>query len=62
VQDPVKKIREIHESGVTVLLIEQSVDMALGIPDRAYNLEVFRSILRGKSKAFIKLDQLKKAY
>ena len=40
--DLVKKIRKIHESTVTVLLVEQTAHMALGISDRAYILEVLR--------------------
>jgi branched-chain amino acid transport system ATP-binding protein len=62
VQDLAKKIREIHESGVTVLLVEQNAHMALGISDRAYVLEVGKIALSGKAKELIQLDQVKKAY
>lgn len=62
VQDLAKKIREIHESGVTVLLVEQNARMALGISDRAYVLEVGRIALSGKAKDLIQIDQVRKAY
>ena len=62
VQDLAKKIREIHESGVTVLLVEQNAHMALGISDRAYVLEVGRITLSGKAKELIQHDQVRKAY
>jgi len=62
VQDLAKRIREIHESGVTVLLVEQNAHMALGISDRAYVLEVGKIALSGKAKELIQHDQVKKAY
>jgi branched-chain amino acid transport system ATP-binding protein len=62
VQDLARKIREIHASGVTVLLVEQNARMALGISDRAYVLEVGEIALSGKSKDLIQVDQVRKAY
>jgi branched-chain amino acid transport system ATP-binding protein len=62
VQDLARKIREIHESGVTVLLVEQNAHMALGISDRAYVLEVGKITLSGKAKDLIQVDQVRKAY
>jgi branched-chain amino acid transport system ATP-binding protein len=62
VLDLAKRIREIHESGVTVLLVEQNARMALGISDRAYVLEVGKITLSGKAKDLIQIDQVRKAY
>ena len=62
VQDLAKRIREIHELGVTVLLVEQNARMALGISDRAYILEVGKIALSGISQDLIKVDQVRKAY
>ena len=62
VLDLAKRIREIHESGVTVLLVEQNAHMALGISDRAYVLEVGKIALSGKAKDLIQIDQVRKAY
>lgn len=62
VQDLARSIREIHDAGVTVLLVEQNASMALKISDRAYILEVGKIILSGDSKELIKEDRVKKAY
>jgi len=62
VQDLARRIREIHASGVTVLLVEQNAHMALGISDRAYVLEVGKITLSGEAKDLIQIDQVKKAY
>jgi branched-chain amino acid transport system ATP-binding protein len=62
VQDLARRIREINELGVTVLLVEQNARMALGISDRAYILEVGKIVLMGNSSDLIKVDQVKKAY
>ena len=62
VQDLARSIREIHKTGVTVLLVEQNAGMALNISDRAYILEVGRIILSGNSKDLIQHDQVRKAY
>lgn len=62
VQDLARRIREIHASGVTVLLVEQNAHMALGISDRAYVLEVGKIALSGKAKDLIQVDQVRKAY
>jgi branched-chain amino acid transport system ATP-binding protein len=62
VQDLARRIREIHASGVTVLLVEQNARMALGISDRAYVLEVGKIALSGKAKDLIQVDQVRKAY
>ncbi len=62
VQDLARRISEIHDAGVTVLLVEQNASMALSISDRAYILEVGKIILSGDSKDLIQHDQVKKAY
>jgi branched-chain amino acid transport system ATP-binding protein len=62
VLDLAKRIREIHQLGVTVLLVEQNARMALGISDRAYVLEVGKIALSGKAKDLIQIDQVRKAY
>jgi len=62
VRDLARRIREIHDAGVTVLLVEQNAGMALSISDRAYILEVGKITLSGDSKDLIQHDQVKKAY
>jgi len=39
VDDVADIIRELNEDGVTILLVEQNAEMALGLADRAYVLE-----------------------
>ena len=55
-------IREIHDSGTTVLLVEQNAKKALGIADRAYVLETGNIVLDGDAKALMNDDSVKKAY
>ena len=55
-------IREIHESGTTVLLVEQNAKKALSIADRAYVLETGNIVLDGDAKTLIDDDSVKKAY
>jgi branched-chain amino acid transport system ATP-binding protein len=40
---------QLHKAGLTVLLAEQSVDLALEVADYAYVLQVGRSVLSGKA-------------
>ena len=55
-------IREIHESGTTVLLVEQNAKKALSIADRAYVLETGNIVLDGDAKTLMDDDSVKKAY
>ena len=55
-------IREISESGTTVLLVEQNAKKALGIADRAYVLETGTIALEGNADDLLNDDSVKKAY
>ncbi|MBR4656956.1 MAG: ABC transporter ATP-binding protein [Oscillospiraceae bacterium] len=55
-------IQEIHESGVTILLVEQNARMALSIADRGYVLETGRVVLTGEGKSLMENDSVRKAY
>lgn len=55
-------IREISESGTTVLLVEQNAKKALSIADRAYVLETGKIVLSGDAKELMNNDSVKKAY
>ena len=55
-------IREIHRSGVTILLVEQNARMALSIADRGYVLETGRVVLTGPGKELLANDSVRKAY
>ncbi len=55
-------IKELHEAGTTILLVEQNAEMALRIADRAYVLESGRIALSGTGKELASNDAVKKAY
>ena len=55
-------IREVSESGTTVLLVEQNAKKALSIADRGYVLETGNIVLEGDAKMLLDNDQVKKAY
>ena len=55
-------IKELHEAGTTILLVEQNAEMALAIADRAYVLESGRIKLSGTGAELAKSDEIKKAY
>lgn len=55
-------IKELHDAGTTILLVEQNAEMALQIADRAYVLESGRITLSGTGKELAQSDSIKKAY
>ena len=55
-------IRQMHEDGVTVLLVEQNAKKALSIADRAYVLETGRIVTEGRAKDLLDNEEIKKAY
>mgnify|MGYP002772613346 CR=1 FL=1 len=55
-------IKELHESGTTILLVEQNAEMALDIADRAYVLESGIIKLSGTGHELAQSDEIKKAY
>ena len=55
-------IRDCHEQGITILLVEQNARMALGIADRAYVLETGRITIQGKAKELLQDDRVRRAY
>jgi branched-chain amino acid transport system ATP-binding protein len=55
-------IRELHESGVALLVVEQNANVSLSIADRGYVLSTGRVVLEGKASELITHDELRKAY
>ena len=55
-------IKEVSNSGTTVLLVEQNAKKALSIADRAYVLETGKIVLEGKAQDLLNNDSIKKAY
>lgn len=61
-QDIIEEIANISEQGTTVLLVEQSVNRALEISDRAYIIENGRIAAEGEADAIMDSDDVRKAY
>jgi branched-chain amino acid transport system ATP-binding protein len=55
-------IREIHERGTTVLLVEQNANKALSIADYGYVLETGTISLAGDSQQLLRDDQVRRSY
>jgi branched-chain amino acid transport system ATP-binding protein len=55
-------IKEINQSGTTILLVEQNAHMALSIADKAYVLETGRITLFGPAKELAASESVRKAY
>jgi len=62
VQQNFRIIKEVHESGVSVLMVEQNAAMALSIADRGYVLSTGEIVLEGAAAELLKSEDLKKAY
>ena len=55
-------IKEVSESGTTVLLVEQNAKKALSIADRAYVLETGKITMSGKAADLLNDEAVQKAY
>ncbi len=55
-------IRQVHEDGTTVLLVEQNARKALNIADRAYVLETGSITATGSAEELLNDDSIRKAY
>jgi branched-chain amino acid transport system ATP-binding protein len=55
-------IKQVHESGVAVLVVEQNANVSLSIADRGYVLQTGRVVLAGEASALLANEDLRKAY
>jgi branched-chain amino acid transport system ATP-binding protein len=55
-------IGQINHSGVTILLIEQNVRMALELANRAYVVENGRIVKQGDSRNMLNDQHIREAY
>ncbi len=62
VQQNFRIIKDVHESGVAVLMVEQNATMALSIADRGYVLSTGEIVLEGPAGDLLKSEDLKRAY
>jgi branched-chain amino acid transport system ATP-binding protein len=52
----------LHKEGLTILLAEQSVELALEVADRAYVLQVGRSVMSGTSGELANDPEVQRVY
>jgi branched-chain amino acid transport system ATP-binding protein len=62
VQQNFEIIKEVHESGVAMLMVEQNATMALSIADRGYVLATGSLVLSGRAADLLQSEELKRAY
>jgi len=55
-------IKEVHEAGVAILVVEQNANVSLSIADRGYVLSTGRVVLEGKAADLLRNEELRKAY
>jgi branched-chain amino acid transport system ATP-binding protein len=55
-------IKQVHEAGVAMLIVEQNANMALSIADRGYVLSTGRIVLEGPAAELLAHEELRKAY
>lgn len=55
-------LKEIRDRGVTVLMVEQKVEKALSMADRAYVLQTGRIAMSGTGRELLENPEIRKAY
>ena len=55
-------IKQVHDAGVALLVVEQNANVSLSIADRGYVLSTGRIVLEGKASELIQHEELRKAY
>ena len=55
-------IRDLRQSGLTILLVEQMAKQALGVADRAYGMETGHITLEGSGRELLDNPKVKAAY
>jgi len=55
-------LKKLKEAGITILLVEQNVQMALAVSDYGYVLAEGRNKMQGKARELINNDEIRSAY
>ena len=55
-------IKQVNDSGVAMLIVEQNANVSLSIADRGYVLSTGRVVLQGKAAELLQNEDLRKAY
>ena len=61
-QEIAKIIKDIHEEGRTIVLVEQNARLALALAEKGYVLETGNIVLEGPAKELQQNEKVKKAY
>ena len=62
VKDVFNIIKDIHNEGVTILLVEQNAKMALSVADKGYVIEVGRIIAEDSAKNLMESKTIRDSY
>jgi branched-chain amino acid transport system ATP-binding protein len=62
VQQNFEIIKQVHQAGVAILMVEQNATMALTIADRGYVLATGEIVLSGSASSLLESEDLKRAY
>lgn len=62
VDNVAKIVKDIRQKGVTILLVEQNIPLAVGVADTAYALQVGKVVMAGEIEKFKSADAIKQAY
>ena len=62
VDEIIERLPEIAASGTSVLLVDQDVDAALSISERAYVLETGHVVLSGKASELLADQRVRESY
>jgi branched-chain amino acid transport system ATP-binding protein len=62
VMSVLEALQELNRNGVTILLVEQNVNMTLHLTDRSYVLEQGRISLEGTSASLLENEHVQEAY
>ena len=55
-------IKQVNDTGVGMLIVEQNANVSLSIADRGYVLSTGRVVLEGKAAELLENEELRKAY
>ena len=55
-------IRQLHEEGIAIVVVEQNVKKALKITQRAYVMELGKILYHGDSRELMTDDRVRKCY
>ncbi len=62
VEQVFETIDEISKQGITILVVEQNANVALGIADRGYVIQTGRIVMKDSAKALLANPELSRAY